>query len=333
MLTTVMDITSYQESIAAIPWLETNATAPEAWNWLVLMQAIELKGGKVRPSERMTTATVELIRGVMGDAQTIFTNDNVLHWTLEQVAAALKKRYQIDTDFRVFAELQKIPPAKDEGRDATNHVITAVRGIVRLATMDLTKWDQGQNRTALKIILDKLGPRTRVVLGRTGRFAVNNLKELVSKISSLYDTQERVKRSEQECGLPTTTTRNAQGHVLKPEPTQSGQGPTTAFSRRHPRISSNALDMSHTESQQDDTETTEEPDTGDTETTVQVQTQALEFNNGDEEAKLMDRCLNCGTRGHMSRNCHKPKVDNPEMEDVRRLFKEALARGRQKLKP
>jgi hypothetical protein len=35
----------------------------------------------------------------------------------------------------------------------------------------------------------------------------------------------------------------------------------------------------------------------------------------------------------MSRNCLKPKVDNPEMEDVRRLFKEALARGRQKLKP
>ena len=91
--------------------------------------------------------------------------------------------------------------------------------------------------------------------------------------------------------------------------------------------------MSHTESQQEDTETTEEPDTGDTETMVQVQTQALEFNNGDEEAKLMDRCLNCGTRGHMSRNCQKPKVDNPEMEDVRRLFKEALARGRQKLKP
>ena len=30
---------------------------------------------------------------------------------------------------------------------------------------------------------------------------------------------------------------------------------------------------------------------------MQVQTQALEFNNGDEEAKLMDRCLNCGTRG------------------------------------
>ena len=287
----------------------------------------------MRPSERMTDATVELIRGVMGDAQSIFTNDVVLHWTLEQVAAALKKRYQIDTDFRVYAELQKIPPAKDESRDATNKVITAVRGIVRLATMDLTKWDQGQNRTALKIILDKLGPRTREVLGRTGRFAVSNLRELVSKISSLYDTQERVKRSEQECGLPTTTTRDAQGHVLKPEPTQHGQGPTTAFSRRQPRISSNALDMSHTESQQEDTETTEEPATRDTETTVQVQTQALEFNNGDEEAKLMDRCLNCGTRGHMSRNCLKPKVDNPEMEDVRRLFKEALARGRQKLKP
>ena len=214
MLTTVMDITSYQESIAAIPWLETNATAPEAWNWLVLMQAIELKGGKVRPSERMTAATVELIRGIMGDTQSIFTNDNILDWTLEQVAAALKKRYQIDKDFRVYAELQKIPPAKDESRDATNHVITAVRGIVRLATMDLTKWDQGQNRTALKIILDKLGPRTREVLGRTGRFAVSNLRELVSKISSLYDTQERVKRSEQECGLPTTTTRAAQGHVM-----------------------------------------------------------------------------------------------------------------------
>jgi hypothetical protein len=80
------------------------------------------------------------------------------------------------------------------------------------------------------------------------------------------------------------------------------------------------------------TEAAEELDFADTEKTVQVQTQALEFNNGDEEAKLMDRCLNCGTRGHMSRNCHKPKVDNPEMEDVRRLFKEALARGRQKLK-
>ena len=56
------------------------------------MQAIQLKGGKVRPSERMTTATVELIRGVMGTAQSIFTDDNALHWTLEQVNAKTRTR-------------------------------------------------------------------------------------------------------------------------------------------------------------------------------------------------------------------------------------------------
>jgi hypothetical protein len=32
-----------------------------------------------------------------------------------------------DTDFRVFAELGKLTPAEDEGRDATNKAITAVR--------------------------------------------------------------------------------------------------------------------------------------------------------------------------------------------------------------
>ena len=106
VLTTVMDITGYQQSIAAIPELETNATAPEAWNWIERMQAIQLKGGKVRPSERMTTATVELIRGVMGTAQSIFANDSVLFWTLEQVTAALKKRYEIATDHRVYTECQ-----------------------------------------------------------------------------------------------------------------------------------------------------------------------------------------------------------------------------------
>ena len=315
-----MDITGYQQSIAAIPELETNATAPEAWNWIERMQAIQLKGGKVRPSERMTTATVELIRGVMGTAQSIFANDNVLLWTLEQVTAALKKRYEIATDHRVYTELGKLTPAEDEGRDATNKVITAVRGIVRLATMDFSKWGHAQNKTAVRLILDKLGPKTRKALGPTGRFAVKNLAELVGKVASLYDTQERVRRSEEECGLTTS-----------PEPTQR-QATTTTHSHRHQRISTNALDTSNTEELQGALNAAE-LDFADTEKTVQVQTQALEFNNGDEEAKLMDRCLNCGTRGHMSRNCLKPKVDNPEMEDVRRLFKEALARGRQKLKP
>ena len=320
VLTTVMDITGYQQSIAAIPWLETNATAPEAWNWIERMQTIQLKGGKVRPSERMTTATVELIRGVMGTAQSIFANDSVLFWSLEQVTAALKKRYEIATDHRVYTELGKLTPAEDEGRDATNKVITAVRGIVRLATMDFSKWGHAQNKTAVRLILEKLGPKTRKALGPTGRFAVKSLAELVGKVASLYDTQERVRRSEEECGLTTS-----------PEPTQR-QATTTTHSHRHQRIASNALDMSHTEELQGALNAAE-LDFADTEKTVQVQTQALEFNNGDEEAKLMDRCLNCGTRGHMSRNCLKPKVDNPEMEDVRRLFKEALARGRQKMKP
>ena len=307
MLTTVMDITSYQESIAAIPMLKTTATAPEAWNWLVLMQAIELKGGKVRPSERMTTATVELIRGVMGDTQTIFTNDNVLDWTLEQVAAALKKRYQIDTDFRVYAELQKIPPAKDEGRDATNHVITAVRGIVRLATMDLTKWDRGQNRTALKIILDKLGPKTRKALGPTGRFAVKSLAELVNKVSSLYDTQERVRRSEEECGLPTTTTRNAQGHVPKPESNEtrdtqsrdkkerstSPENSTAAIPEPRPSISSNALKAYST----------------------------------SEEGILQERCLNCGDKRHTTNECERTTDNSEEMQQMREIFKEGFEKG------
>ena len=190
----------------------------------------------MRPSERMTTATVELIRGVMGTAQSIFANDNVLLWTLEQVTTALKKRYEIDTDHRVFAELGKLTPAEDEGRDATNKVITAVRGIVRLATMDLPKWGPAQNKTAVRLILEKLGPKTRKALRPTGRFAVKNLAELVGKVSSLYDTQERVRRSEEECGLTTN-----------PEPTQSAQGTATTPSRRHQRISSNALDTSNTE--------------------------------------------------------------------------------------
>ena len=60
--------------------------------------------------------------------------------------------------------------------------------------------------------------------GPTGRFAVKSLAELVGKVASLYDTQERVRRSEEECGLTTN-----------PEPTQSAQGTTTMHSRRHQR--------------------------------------------------------------------------------------------------
>ena len=77
---------------------------------------------------------------------------------------------------------------------------------------------------------------TRSALGPTGRFAVKSLAELVGKVASLYDTQERVRRSEEECGLTTSQ-----------EPTQSAQGTTTMHSRRHQRISSNALDTSNTE--------------------------------------------------------------------------------------
>ena len=149
--------------------------APEASAWIELMRAIQLKGGRVRPAERMTPATIELIRGIMGATQSIFRDDNVLFWTLEEVSTALKKRFQIDADHRVDAELKKIPEARDNSRDATNEVLTAVRGIVRLTTMDLPKWGPGPNKTAVKIIVDKLARRTREVLGRTGRFAINNI--------------------------------------------------------------------------------------------------------------------------------------------------------------
>ena len=82
------------------------------------------------------------------------------------------------TDHRVYTELGKLTPAEDEGRDATNKVITAVRGIVRLATMDFSKWGHAQNKMAVRLILEKLGPKTRKALGPTGRFAVKNLAEL-----------------------------------------------------------------------------------------------------------------------------------------------------------
>ena len=122
----------------------------------------------------------------------------------------------LDWHHRVYTELGKLTPAEDEGRDATNKVITAVRGIVRLATMDFSKWGHAQNKIAVRLILEKLGPKTRKALGPTGRFAVKNLAELVGKVASLYDTQERVRRSEEECGLTTS-----------PEPTQSAQATTT----------------------------------------------------------------------------------------------------------
>ena len=307
VLTTVMDITGYQQSIAAIPDLETNATAPEAWNWIERMQAIQLKGGKVRPSERMTTATVELIRGVMGTAQSIFANDSVLFWSLEQVTAALKKRYEIATDHRVYTELGKLTPAEDEGRDATNKVITAVRGIVRLATMDFSKWGHAQNKTAVRLILEKLGPKTRKALGPTGRFAVKSLAELVNKVSSLYDTQERVRRSEEECGLPTTTTRNAQGHVPKPESNEtrdtqsrdkkerstSPENSTAAIPEPRPSISSNALKAYST----------------------------------SEEGILQGRCLNCGDKRHTTNECERITDNSEEMQQMREIFKEGFEKG------
>ena len=173
--------------------------------------------------------------------------------------------------------------------------------------MDLTKWDQGQNRTALKIILDKLGPRTREVLGRTGRFAVSNLRELVSKIRSLYDTQERVKRSEQECGLPTTTTRNAQGHVPKPESNEtrdtqsrdkkerstSPENSTAAIPEPRPSISSNALKAYNT----------------------------------SEEGILQGRCLNCGDKRHTTNECERITDNSEEMQQMREIFKEGFEKG------
>ena len=142
---------------------------------------------------------------------------------------------------------------------------------------------------------------------RTGRFAVSNLKEFVSKISSLYDTQERVKRSEQECGLPTTTTRNAQGHVPKPESNEtrdtqsrdkkerstSPENSTAAIPEPRPSISSNALKAYST----------------------------------SEEGILQGRCLNCGDKRHTTNECERITDNSEEMQQMREIFKEGLEKG------